>query len=58
MHAASGGKGPPQFLSTHPSGKSRIQDLQKHIPYAMLFMRRRGKQVKGQSAASEALNAS
>ena len=37
MHAASGGKAPPQFLSTHPSGKTRIRELQKHVPYAMLF---------------------
>ena len=27
-----GGGGPPEFLSTHPSGESRIRDLEKNIP--------------------------
>ena len=27
--------GPPQFLSTHPSGDSRIQDLVKQLPEAL-----------------------
>jgi predicted Zn-dependent protease len=27
-----GGKGPPEFLSTHPSGQSRIRDLQAAVP--------------------------
>jgi predicted Zn-dependent protease len=27
-----GGGGPPEFLSTHPSGDSRIKDLQANIP--------------------------
>lgn len=27
-----GGKGPPEFLSTHPSGESRIRDLEKNVP--------------------------
>ena len=31
MSKASGG-GPPEFLSTHPSGESRIRDLQAAIP--------------------------
>ncbi|MGH8530491.1 MAG: M48 family metallopeptidase [Nevskiales bacterium] len=31
MQRASG-KGPPQFLSTHPSSKNRIRDLQKAAP--------------------------
>jgi predicted Zn-dependent protease len=31
MGKASGG-GPPEFLSTHPSGESRIKDLQASIP--------------------------
>jgi predicted Zn-dependent protease len=35
MRAASGGKGPPQFLSTHPSGDTRIRDLQVHMAEAM-----------------------
>jgi predicted Zn-dependent protease len=32
-NASSGG--PPEFLSTHPSGESRIADLQKSIPRVM-----------------------
>jgi predicted Zn-dependent protease len=31
MSKASSG-GPPEFLSTHPSGESRIRDLQKNVP--------------------------
>ena len=27
-----GGKGPPEFLSTHPSGESRIRDLEANVP--------------------------
>lgn len=27
-----GGGGPPEFLSTHPSGESRIRDLEKNVP--------------------------
>jgi predicted Zn-dependent protease len=26
---------PPQWLSTHPSGKNRIQEIQKHLPEVM-----------------------
>ncbi len=34
MESASGGKSPPQFLSTHPSHETRIRDLQKWMPEA------------------------
>ena len=34
MSNASSG-GPPEFLSTHPSGSTRIEDLQKNIPRVM-----------------------
>jgi predicted Zn-dependent protease len=34
MEAASGGQQPPQFLSTHPSHETRIQDLEKWMPEA------------------------
>jgi predicted Zn-dependent protease len=30
-----GGNGPPEFLSTHPSGSSRIRDLKGRIPDAL-----------------------
>ncbi len=30
-----GGPAPPEFLSTHPSDKSRIHSLQQHLPEAM-----------------------
>nr|VFJ48541.1 MAG: Peptidase family M48 [Candidatus Kentron sp. FW] len=33
------GKTPPEFLSTHPSPKTRIQDLQKAIPKVMPLYR-------------------
>ena len=32
MTAASGGSGGPAFLSTHPSGPQRIQQLQANVP--------------------------
>ena len=34
MEAASGG-GPPEFLSTHPGGATRIQELYKQMPEAL-----------------------
>ncbi len=38
MAAASGGK-TPEFLSTHPSHSSRIEDLQEHMPAALQLQR-------------------
>lgn len=35
MKEASGGKAPPQFMSTHPSSDTRIKDLEAHLPEAM-----------------------
>jgi predicted Zn-dependent protease len=34
MSKAAGG-GPPEFLSTHPSGESRIRDLEKNVPLVL-----------------------
>jgi predicted Zn-dependent protease len=35
MAAASGGKSPPEFMSTHPAEKNRISSLEKNMPEAM-----------------------
>lgn len=32
MSAATGGKAPPEFMSTHPSHKTRIKDIEAHLP--------------------------
>jgi len=34
MKVASGGKAPPELLSTHPSNQKRIDNLKKWIPEA------------------------
>lgn len=35
MDQKAGGKAPPEFLSTHPSSKSRIQDIRELVPRVM-----------------------
>lgn len=37
---------PPQFLSTHPSGASRIQDIQANLPRVMPLYERAGKPAR------------
>ncbi|MCH2240484.1 MAG: M48 family metallopeptidase [Aquabacterium sp.] len=37
---------PPQFLSTHPSGSSRIQDIQANLPRVMPLYERAGKPAR------------
>jgi predicted Zn-dependent protease len=37
--AKTGGGAPPEFLSTHPSHETRIQDLQERIPEAMQYFK-------------------
>jgi predicted Zn-dependent protease len=37
MEQASGGKTPPEFLSTHPSGGRRIEQLRRCLPEAMAY---------------------
>lgn len=49
MAAASGGSGPPEFLSTHPSEGTRIQRLEEHMPKALRYYnkaRREGRAVE------------
>ena len=45
---AAGKEGPPQWLSTHPSGKSRIADIEKNLPSVLpLYERARKDQRPG-----------
>ncbi len=37
MNAEKGGAGPPEFLSTHPADRTRIENLEKLIPDAMKY---------------------
>lgn len=37
MEQASGGQAPPEFMSTHPSEGTRIQQLQKYMPEALKY---------------------
>ena len=37
MERASQGQKPPEFLSTHPSEGTRIDELQKYMPEAMKY---------------------
>jgi predicted Zn-dependent protease len=34
------GGSPPEFLSTHPSDQSRIENIRRHIPEAMTYYHR------------------
>jgi predicted Zn-dependent protease len=40
MAAQKGGNAPPEFLSTHPSDQTRINDLKKLIPEAMQYYKK------------------
>jgi predicted Zn-dependent protease len=44
MGAASKGA-PPQWLSTHPSGPSRIKEIEKHLPEVLPLYQRAEKPV-------------
>ena len=39
MEQISGGAGPPEFLSTHPSSATRIRDMKSFLPEAMKYYR-------------------
>lgn len=43
MAKASGGGAPPEFLSTHPSNQTRINDLNKYMPHALKYYKPQGK---------------
>ncbi len=40
MAQASAGKAPPEFMSTHPSDQTRIDDLKKELPEAMTYYKK------------------
>lgn len=40
MSAMKSGSAPPEFLSTHPSDQTRIEDLRKEMPEAMKYYRK------------------
>ncbi len=40
MAAQKNGKAPPEFLSTHPSDQTRIEDIKKLLPEAMKYYKR------------------
>lgn len=46
MEQASQGKNPAEFLSTHPSHATRIQDLEQHIPQSMTIFQQAQAQGK------------
>ena len=55
MSAASKGA-PPQWLSTHPSGPSRIREIEKHLPEVMpIWERARALRPAGAAAGSPAV---
>ena len=35
MGSATGGKAPPEWLSTHPAGASRIKEIQGRLPLVL-----------------------
>lgn len=39
MSKMKGGQAPPEFLSTHPSDATRIEQMKKHLPEAMKYFR-------------------
>ena len=53
MQAANKGA-PPQWLSTHPAGDTRIKEIQKHLPEVMPLYERAKKAQPASSAAAAA----
>ena len=46
MSANAGGQKPPEFLSTHPSDETRVNNLNNWMPEAMTYYNNRGKKQK------------
>jgi predicted Zn-dependent protease len=40
MAAKSGGQAPPEWMSTHPSDATRINDIKKYLPEARQYYKR------------------
>ncbi len=40
MADAKGGEAPPEWLSTHPSDQTRIDDLKKALPEALTYYKK------------------
>ncbi|MBS0523040.1 MAG: M48 family metallopeptidase [Proteobacteria bacterium] len=47
MRAHSGGRKPPEWLSTHPADDSRLADIRKWMPEAMKYYHSRERQNRG-----------
>lgn len=48
MERGKGGQGPPEFLSTHPSGSTRISQIKEWLPEAMPHYRQAAKKQRKQ----------
>jgi predicted Zn-dependent protease len=40
MEKLSGGSSTPEFLSTHPSSKKRIEEMKKNLPEALRYYKK------------------
>ncbi len=47
MAAQSSGQQPPEWMSTHPSHESRIENLNEYMPTAMKYYKKQQKQTRG-----------